>query len=230
LNQHDLMVRVLIEAGGQAAESAVPSGYEGRVADVLFAEDDVIVEVKSLTTDRANDPEVGQAVGEMFTKNTHLGAPVIFGTITVNLHELDPRVAANTLRIVGQRVQNATKSANDQIKKTKIALDRPNALGVVVLITPPFKLDRKSIVWTMGDVMRDGHCSGINLVFLVETPLAAPEPEAPGGNSFLSMHSRAERGLPDHLVEAIYQAWGRVTGQSGARADGDDFHKYGATS
>lgn len=230
MNQHDLMIRVLIEAGGQAAESAVPNGYKGRVADVLFAEDDVIVEVKSLTTDRANDPEVGQAVGEMFAKSTHLGAPVVFGTVAVNLHDLDPRVAANTLRIVGQRVQNATKSANNQIKKTKSALDRPNALGVVVLITPPFKLDRKSIVWTMGDVMRDGRCSGIDLVFLVETPGAAPEPHAHRVDSFLSMHSRADRGLPDQLVEAINQAWGRVTGQFGVRADDEDFHKYGATS
>ena len=230
MSQHDLMVRVLIEAGGQAAESAMPVGYEGRVADVLFAEDDVVVEVKSLTTDRASDPEVGQAVGEMFARSTHLGAPVVFGTVSVKLHDLDPRVAANTLRIVGQGVRNATKSANDQIKKTKAALDRPNAFGVVVLITPPFKLDRNSIVWTMGDVMRDGRCSGIDLVFLVETPLEAPEPKAPGGASFLSMHPRTERGLPDHLVEGIYQAWGRVTGQLGARADGDDFHKYGATS
>ena len=64
----------------------------------------------------------------------------------MKLHDLDPRVAANTLRIVGQGVRNATKSANDQIKKTKAALDRPNAFGVVVLITPPFKLDRNSLV------------------------------------------------------------------------------------
>lgn len=230
MNQHDLMVRVLIEAGGQAVESAVPSGYRGRVADVLFAEDNVIVEVKSLTTDRANDPEVGQAVGEMFAKSTHLGAPVIFGTVAVNLHDLDPRVAANTLRIIGRRVQDVTKTANDQLKKTKLALNRPGAIGVVALITPPFKLDRKSIAWTMGDVMRDGRCSGIDLVFLVETPLAASMPETNIGNSFLSMHSRADRCLPDHLVEAIDQAWGRVTGQFGVRADDEDFHKYGATS
>lgn len=230
MNQHDLMVRVLIEAGAQAVESAVPSGYKGRVADVLFAEDNVIVEVKSLTTDRANDPEVGQAVGEMFAKSTHLGAPVIFGTVAVNLHDLDPRVAANTLRIIGRRVQDVTKTANDQLKKTKLALNRPGAIGVVALITPPFKLDRKSIAWTMGDVMRDGRCSGIDLVFLVETPLAASMPETNIGNSFLSMHSRADRCLPDHLVEAIDQAWGRVTGQFGVRADDEYFHKYGATS
>jgi hypothetical protein len=141
-----------------------------------------------------------------------------------------PDLEVAFMQKVGRRVQDATKSANDQIKKTMVALDRPNALGVVVLITPPFKLDRKSIVWTMGDVMRDGRCSGIDLVFLVETPLAAPEPGAHRVDSFLSMHSRADCGLPNHLVEAIDQAWGRVTGQFGVRADDEDFHKYGATS
>lgn len=230
MDQHDLVVRVLIEAGGQDAESAIPSGYKGRVADVLFAQDDVIIEVKSLTTDRANDPQVSEAIGEMFARSTDLGAPVIFGEVSVGLHDLDPRVAANTLRIVGRRVQKAAKSANGQIKKTKLALGRPKALGVLALITPPFKLDRKSIVWTVGDVMRDGYCSGIDLVLMVETTLAASGQESSAGHSFLSMHARADRGLPEHLVEAIYQAWGRVTGQRGQRLDDEDFHKYGATS
>lgn len=230
MNQHDLMVTVLLAAGGQPAEGAVPSGYTDKVADVLFAADDVIVEVKSLTTDRASDPAVMEAVGEMFAKSTHIGAPVIFGTITVNLHDLDPRVAANTLRILGKRVRDATKSANTQIKKTKAALARPNALGVVVLISPPFKLDRRSIVWTMGDAMRGGRCSGIDLVFMVETPLAAPEGAKQSGDTFMSLHPRGNRSLPPHLVQALDSAWGRVTGQIGKRADEEDFHELGATS
>lgn len=230
-NQHALLERVLCEAGGQPVAPLAPTGYTGKIADILFADDDVIVEIKSLTTDRAADPAVGEAVGEMFARSTHLGAPVIFGTMTIGLHDLDPRVAANALRILGKRVQAEAKAANMQLKATKAALGRHKALGVIALVSPPFTLDRNSIAWTMGDAMRDGRCSSIDVLLLVETPLARPADPAAVGNSFLSLHSRdGTRVLPPHLVEAIDQAWGRVTGQPGRRADSDDFAKYGATS
>lgn len=230
-NQHALLERILLEAGGQPVAPVAPAGYTGKIADILFAADDVVVEIKSLTTDRAADPVVGEAVGDMFARNTHLGAPVVFGTVTIGLHDLNPRVAANALRILGKRVQAEAKAASAQLKATKAALGRPNALGVIALISPPFKLDRKSIAWTMGDAMRDGRCSSIDVLLLVETPLAGPADPAAVGNSFLSLHSRdGTRLLPPHLVEAIDEAWGRVTGQPGHRVDSDDFAKYGATS
>src|SRR3546814_13231082 len=53
MNQHDLMVSVLTAAGGESIESHTRPGYTGKIADILFPADDVIVEVKSLTTDRA---------------------------------------------------------------------------------------------------------------------------------------------------------------------------------
>jgi len=231
MNQHDLLERALCEAGGQPVAPLLPEGYTGKNADILFAADDVIVEIKSLTTDRAADPEVGEAVGEMFARNIHFGAPLIFGTVTIGLHGLDPRVAANTLRILGKRVQTEAKAANAQIKVTKEVLGRPDALGVVALVSPPFKLDRNSIVWTMGDAMRGGRCSGIDVLLLVETPLAAPAAPSGVGNSFLSLHSRdGMRILPPHLVEKIDRAWGRVTGQRGNRVGAEEFARYGATS
>jgi hypothetical protein len=231
LNQHILLERVLCKAGGIPVEPLVPQSYSGKIADILFAAENVIVEVKSLTTDRAAEPAVSEAVGEMFARNTHLGAPVIFGTATIGLHDLEPRVAANALRILGKRVQAEAKAANVQLKATKSVLQRPEALGVVALVSPPFKLDRKSIAWAMGDAMRDGRCSSIDVLLLVETALAGLGKPADIGNSFLSLHVRdGSRVLPPRLIEAIYQAWGRVTGQLGQRVDSDFFSRYGATS
>jgi len=57
---HDLMMRVLEVAGSQPIETLAPAGYEGSIADILFADEDVIVEVKSLTTDRTRDERVMQ--------------------------------------------------------------------------------------------------------------------------------------------------------------------------
>ncbi|MDC7812811.1 hypothetical protein [Sphingomonas koreensis] len=232
MNQHDLMVSVLTAAGGEPIENHAAPGYTGKIADILFPAENVIVEVKSLTTDRAASDETSEAVGEMFSRHTHMGAPVIFGTVTAKLHDLSPAIAMNTLRIAGKRVLAEAKAANAQLKATKAALDRPEAIGLLALITPPFRLDRHSIVALVGDSMRDNRCRSIDQLFLVETPLAAPAPYRRWGNSFMSLHSRpdGERFLPQHLAEAIGRAWSKITWQPAGQGKEEDYHQFGATS
>src|SRR3546814_16795120 len=77
----------------------------------------------------------------MFLRHTHMGAPVIFGTVTVKLHDLPPAIAMNTLRIAGKRVLAEAKAAKAQLKATKAALGRPEAMGLLALIPPPSRLD-----------------------------------------------------------------------------------------
>lgn len=232
MDQHELMIRVLVAAGGTPIESLVAPGYTGKIADIFFARDDVIVEVKSITTDRAASDEVAGAVGEMFATHAHLGAPIIFGTMTVSPHDLPHPIAANMMRIVGKRVLAEAKNANAQIKATKTMLGRPHAIGVLALITPPFRLDRRSIVWCMGDAMREGRNSGVDELLLVETPLHAPRALHRDGNSFLSRHTRPEGGkaMPERLAQEIGQAWGKVTRQPRGEAEEEIYHRLGATS
>lgn len=232
LTQHELMVSVLYGAGGVDPRTRVAPSYCGRIADVFFPCHDVIVEVKSLTTDRAASPEVSEAVSQMFVESTHLGAPVIFGSKAFRLHELPPVIAKNTLRIAGHRVLDEAKSANRQIKATKEALARPNALGVLALITPPFRLDRRSIISVVGDAMRDNRCKAIDVLLLVETPLSAPVPYRSCGNSFLSLHRRPKgiREIPIDLTEAIGTSWADLTHQQAGHAEEENYHLFGATS
>lgn len=104
------MVSVLIAAGGEPIERHTQPGYKGKIADILFPADDVIVEVKSLTTDRAASDETSEAVGEMFSRHTHMGAPVIFGTVTVITSErtseanpISERSTSPTIRLAAYR-------------------------------------------------------------------------------------------------------------------------------
>lgn len=228
--QHDLMVRVLQAAGGQAIETLVPADYTGSIADILFAEDDVIVEVKSLTTDRTRDEGAIAEVKAILAENRHLGAPDPETTVSFGLHDIPQVIAENVLRIVGRRVQNEVKNANKQIKATKGVLGRPEALGVLAIITQPFGLDRLSVIWLTGDRFRTRNYRSVNVVLLVETPLKSPAEAGLLKNSFLSAHSRDGRELPQRILEAIFKAWGEVTGQKGRDADHGDFPRFGATS
>jgi len=230
MDQHELLIRVLCAAGGAEMESVLPPGYVGERADVLFGRYDVVVEVKTLATDRANDPKIWDALGQMFAENVNEGAPIIFGQTKIGLHDLPENIAVKALRIVGKRVQREAAKANRQIKSSKAALGRANAFGLLVLVTPPSGTDRHSLVWLIKDAMRGGRCSAINGIFLVETPIASPFDLGRTPNSFLSFHSRDGRWFPRVLRKKIGAAWGVVTGQPGAHALEEDYHRYGASA
>ncbi len=230
MNQHDLLDTVLRAAGGLSVQEIMRGAVEGKNADILFPAANVIVEIKSLTTDRAASPETSDAVGRMFADHVHMGAPIITEPVTISLYDLPAPVAANTLRIAGRRVQMEAKAANRQIKATRTLLGRPDALGVLAIITPPFRLDRRSVAWLVGDMMREGRCSGIDELLLVETTIASGD--SASGSSFISRHSRdgGSRSMPPDLVDAIGLAWGRVSGQAWRPGREEDYHRYGATS
>lgn len=231
MNQHDLMIAVLGASGGIPIETLVPKGQPGRIADMLFPDDNVIAEVKSLENDRAADPAILAAVADYFARNEHRGAPKIRETTVIRMHDLEPEIGIGTMRILAQRPIDVTKTANKQIKATKTALGRPDALGMLVIITPPFALDRNSIIWGVRDATRNDHCRSIDLLFLVETPLGREVDPGPAPPSFLSFHPRSEGQLvPERLEARLHQGWQTVTGQPGRLVDVDDFPKFGATS
>lgn len=230
VDQHELMTRVLCEAGARSIDDALPAGYQGKRADVVFEHENVIVEVKTIATDRAVDPKTANALGIMFSENTSIGAPVIFGQVQVRLHDLPRPVAEKALRLVGQRIRHEAKDANRQLKTSKSALGRHDAYGLLVFVTPPYRLDRRSVGWLIADRLRGGTCRSISGIMIVETPIAAPKGMASSGNSFLSFHGRDDRVLSEDLRLRICRAWGVVTGQQGWAAPEEDFFSLGATA
>lgn len=230
MDQHELMVDVLRAAGGHPVEPYLPEGYNGRRADILFADPPVVVEVKSIGSDRAASTEVADALGVMFAKNITNGAPVITEKTTIHLYVLPEVIAHKAMRIIGKRVQRESVDANKQIKATIAALGLEDPYGLLVFITPPFRLDRRSIVWLVNDAVKGGTCRSINGILVVETPLGTSGALPSASNAFISFHSRDGRKFPPALREAIGVAWGTVTGQRMHRADEEDFAKLGATS
>ena len=222
-NQHELMVRVLTASGGVPLECMVPKGYSGKIADVLFKKDGVIAEVKSITSERTRDPEVSRALGEMLSLNANAGAPVIFGTKPINVADLPTPVAEKAMRIFGKRVQSEVTRANSQIKASKLVLDLPNAYGLLVFITPPFRLNRWSVGWLVHNATKGGACRSINGIMIVESPVAVVSDTPLPRDSYLSFHSRGGRQLSMVLKKRIGQAWGVITEQEMKHAKVDDF-------
>lgn len=212
-DQHDLMIAILLAAGGLDAESLTPNDWVGRVADVVFDRDDWIFEVKSVVVDRPSDPKVKAKLGEGLMRDAaRFGGPIGWGRNRVKLADLPKETSSNMMRTVGRSVQKAVKDANQQIKATRTALGRPDAKGCVAIISPPHELLPQGMSWLVGDTLRDGRNSAINSVLIAQTPLLAPFGNFPDSSSYTVLHGVAGNYVPDQIKRKIARKWAAAHG------------------
>lgn len=229
MDQHELICQILAAAGGVPPESLLSPGYRGKRADIVFSADRVIAEVKSLTSDRRQDQTVSGKLGEVVAAGAAFGAPIIFGDVTIGLHDLPPTVAERALRVIGSRVQKEVSFARDQIVATRAALGTPDAYGLVVFVAPPQRIGHASMRWLIHDAIeRSPSFPGLDGALVIETPLAVAEPfDTP--HSYSSLWSISGRPFPPALAVRIAEAWSDVTGQPGHAAAFEQFSSLGAT-
>lgn len=230
MDQHELITTVLCEAGGGHAEDSLPSGYVGKRADVVFASDNLIAEVKSFTSDRRQDPQVATKLGEVMERNAAFGGPIVFGTVSVRLHDLPKPIAEQALRVVGARVRKEVTSARGQIAATRAVLGMPDAYGLIVFVSPPERLGNQTIAWLINDALKHStYVDGLDGAMVIETPLGFPADQFKSRNTFSALWSISGRKFPDGLAERIAAAWERITPQPARYADVEDFIALGGT-
>jgi hypothetical protein len=230
IDQHELVTTFLCAGGGRRVEEALPVDYAGKRADVVFTTDNVIAEVKSLTSDRRRDPQVATKLGSVMERNVHRGAPVIFGRATVRAHDLPTPVAEQALRVVGSRVRKEVSAAKEQLAATKAALAMPDAYGLLVVVTPPEQIGIQTIAWAIGDAVKHSeNPNGIDGALVIETPLGMSSGSSTRKDSFLGLFSISGRPLSSSFIERIGEAWGAVTSQVSRIADVEDFVRFGAS-
>lgn len=230
IDQHAFIERVLGAAGGVPVDTAIPPDYAGKRADMLFAADGIIVEIKSLTSDRRNDPEVMSKLGEVFVENANLGGPIPFGEMTVRLYDLPPLLAESLLRVIGKRVRVEVANAAKQIQATRDILKMPEAFGLVVFVSPLERIGHDSIGWLINDVVNKAEDRrGLDGALVIETSFGLGVETAAASNSFSAFSSISGRPLPDGFAERIAAAWQRVTGQHARAVERELFTTLGAS-
>ena len=230
MDQHEIITKVLCEAGGCHAEHSLPDGYAGKRADVVFVLENLIAEVKSFTSDRRQDPQVATKLGEVMERNAAFGGPIVFGTVNVRLHDLPTPIAEQALRVVGARVRKEVTSARGQITATRAVLNMPDAYGLIVFVSPPERLGNQTTAWLINDALKhSAHIDGLDGAMVIETPLGFPAQESKRRDTFSSLWSISGRAFPDGLAERIGAAWGRITLQPSRYAAVENFVGLGGT-
>ena len=205
-DQHDLMVSVLRQAGGMDANGLAPEGYSGKIADVIFKTDRLIVEVKSITADRRKSYAVQERLGAMIHDGAaKYGGPVLFGTANIRIDQLPEPLATRALREIGERVLKEVRAANKQITATAKALGWTEYWGVVAFIAPPDIMPRDMLGWLVHNAVKDGDHPAVNCLMIGSTPLRSGPNE--DGDSYISFHGRDGYELGLAVRQKIGMAW-----------------------
>lgn len=226
--QHELVTAILCAAGGEPVEALLAPDYKGKRADVVFRADDLIAEVKSLTSDRRRDPAVSGKLATTFEREAARGGPVVFGTMTVNLNDLPVPLAERALRIVGDRVRTEVNSAASQLAATRGALAMQDAYCLVVFVSPPDRIGHRSMAWLIADEIRQrGNVKCLDGAMVIETPLGWSRAKGTPGNSYSALWSISGKPFPAGLAERIGAAWEAVTAQPAQPLDVGEFPESG---
>lgn len=157
------------------------------------------------------------------------GGPIIFGTLSIGLHDLSRTTAERALRVIGSRVSKEVSSAGEQVAATRAALNLPDAFGLIVFVSPPGRIGNSSIGWLIHDtIQRSYGPQGLDGALVIETPIAAGEP-CGRRDTFSNPWSISGKAFPKALEIRIASAWGRVTRQSPQSVDPIRFRELGAT-
>lgn len=203
---HDLMCASLCRAGGSLCEQLIPE-HSGRVADIAFPDDQIVIEVKSITTDRGNDRAVQIRAGEILNEWAAKGmAPVLFGKKKVWLPDLQWDVAQDLLKTVGKRVRREVAHANAQVRSTASALGFAEPRGLCIFVTPGnFAIGAKELREIVAHAVKPGEYRSLNAFLFVES---WTEPGPPSKRLEVRPASRETMpGLPDGFMQRVMHPW-----------------------
>lgn len=217
---HDELCEALFSAGADRPETLLPKGYNDQRADAVFANHRVIVEVKSLCSDRVEAAEVEGVVDEIISEWTRNGGPVFFGTVSFDVSKLPDQYARKLISFYGNRIRRELNKASGQIRDTVSGLgwsERP--FGIVAFITPSsFRTHAGVIGRAAWDLLkRPDQAPYVDAIMTFAVPV-----EDHGTANIREMlvvpQPRGDTSIPDGLASHIADTWAQhYTAQVGSR-------------
>jgi hypothetical protein len=221
---HDELCAAIYACGGMPPESLLPAEYGGPKADAVFPTERVVVEVKSLCTDRVEAAEVEGLVDQLFSEWTRNSGPVVFGQVKFDVREMPEPYRGKLLEFYGKRVKRELGHANRQIRETAAALGWNDVFGIVTFLTPASFRTHVGIIshaqWShLRNPQQAPYVNGlINFAVPVRDHGDRNEPE-----DMLCVPHPRTRPFPSGLPRRIAAAWGdhfsRRTGLGLRRTD-----------
>ena len=197
--------------GGQRPAEIDPVASKALNADVVFRNENVILEVKTLMTDpseRSDHIDKVSAVYERWMGRP--GVPIIFGQVSLSTADVPPEMGFELARTLADPIRTAVTKANRQIRDVKTSLNMPDAHGILVLCNAgATTLKPDLILHALHHALGHRHSSINSAIFLTHgVPVHVPNiPEPVEVFGFVSRENYAP--LPEAFASKVQDAWMR---------------------
>jgi len=209
---HDEMCAALESIGGIPPEHIRADADGSRKCDIVFLNRNVLVEVKTLTSDRGTIQSVKEKNGRLLHKWAVRGrAPIAFGTVNIKLAELEKPVAEDILMNVGQRVRDDLTSADKQISATKRHLGLDDVHGLIIFVVPAHFRTNNGLIYTVATRHLERRpCAAIDTVMIIPAIVEEGFGAAFPRELAMTHHAaNAEKRLDEDFAFTIMRGWGR---------------------
>jgi len=173
--QHDVDIRkemaaCVREIGGVVLEDELGQSPSFANADYLFRAHDTVAELKCMEKDTRSEQRFVEQVTAMhrrWVRNGIVRQPPVgnAGRVVVNSSDIPKQCSMEIMELLRTRIQRLVKKANQQIGKTKAALELDNAKGLLLLANDGDMMFELEVVLHLLDrIFKAGGYSNVNTV------------------------------------------------------------------
>jgi hypothetical protein len=222
IDTESLMDDAVRAAGGQCVREVIGANPSFDNADYLFANDDVVAELKSLEKDFLTDPTVKEKLHKLYNRwiDEGINVPAILGEAILYTDQLPIQCAREIVAIFKDRIEGTVlRKANRQIRETKERLNQPNAVGLLLVSNEGnFAFDPAMLAHVLHHSLRLKF-SSIEHVVLFSATLGLGDPSPTSTQPpFISIRFTDRRQPSDAFLSRLgtcwYEALGAATGQT----------------
>ena len=204
---HDIACAATRLAGAVLCESLIDN-TEGKLADTVFVDERVIVEVKSLLSDRLETDSVKRKAGDIVSSAADEGRiERLERPWKRKLGDFPEDVREELIDNAGKRIIRELANANRQIRETITALQMEGAAGLAIFVVPMhFRLHIELVAHIAIKELTRNSLRSLNGALILEAPSFGKGPQ----DNILRAQpvSSVGRDRPaDEIVERISVAW-----------------------
>ena len=202
--------------GGQLGMDLFGHSPDFANADYVFPQDNVIAELKCLTDDKSEDEDLQKELEELFEsaiRKGHMSDPGP-GRVLMETKGTPLAFQRQVYKVISKSLKRRLAKANKQIKQTKARLNRPDALGLVLLCNDGnFRLEPAQWVHAV-EVALGRDFSSINSVVQFTVNMLATTPMmGQHTNLWISGSRREITKVPDDFIRRFGEGWAEHVGQ-----------------
>jgi hypothetical protein len=136
IDSEKLMDEVVRAIDGRRVREIVGDNPPFDNADYLWTKDDIVSEMKNLEKDFLSDPAISDRMHEMYNRWVDEGkdVPLMYGEGLLRTDQPPIECARELINIFKDKLESVVlRKANRQIRETKVNLNYPDAVGLLLL-------------------------------------------------------------------------------------------------